>query len=167
MTGGGGSGVGPTAAVDRMSAQPATSRMRRATAEDAAEIARLTGELGYAASAEEILHRLRTLTPDASQLVLVMELAPGKLGAWMHAGERLTLESGLRTEIIGLVVDAACRRRKLGATLVAEAERWARQRGAPALAVRSNATRIESHEFYPALGFARSKTQHLYWKVLA
>lgn len=141
--------------------------MRGATAEDAAEIARLTGELGYEASAAGILQRLHSLLPDDSQLIVVVGEMPGRLRAWMHAGERLTLESGLRTEIIGLVVDATCRRRKLGATLVAEAERWARQRGAPALSVRSNATRVESHEFYPALGFARSKTQHLYWKVLA
>jgi len=49
---------------------------------------------------------------------------------------------------------------------VGEAERWARERGFRKIRVRSNALRTEAHVFYPALGFARSKTQHIYDRPL-
>jgi hypothetical protein len=48
--------------------------------------------------------------------------------------------------------------------LVAEAERWAREKGAEGVVVRSNAQRVESHLFYPALGFQESKRQVVYRK---
>ena len=113
-----------------------------------------------------MVQRLRELD-DASQFIIVVELTDGPLlGGWLHAAERRSLETGFRVEIAGLVVDAACRRQGVGAALVAAAEVWARSRRAPGVVVRSNAARIESHEFYPALGYERLKTQHQYWKWL-
>ncbi len=50
--------------------------------------------------------------------------------------------------------------------LVVEAERWATTLDASAVVVRSNVAREESHHFYPALGYARTKTQHVYMKHL-
>jgi predicted N-acetyltransferase YhbS len=58
------------------------------------------------------------------------------------------------------------RRRALGGALVRAAEQWARECGAERVMVRSNAVRAESHAFYPALGFALVKTQHVYRKTL-
>jgi GNAT superfamily N-acetyltransferase len=140
-------------------------RLRRATGGDAAELARLSAELGYAVGSDEIARRLSALDAE-SELILVAERVPGQLGAWLHAAQRLSLEAGARVEIMGLVVDASCRRQHLGAALVADAELWARARNAPLLVVRSNIVRNESHAFYPALGFARGKTQHVYSKRL-
>jgi GNAT superfamily N-acetyltransferase len=165
-------------------ASPQAWILRRATAADAAELARLSCELGYAASSAEIAQRLAALDRGTELVVvaapaaggpLARASAPGasdaaaaapRLGAWLHAAERVSLESGLRVEIAGLVVAADCRRQRLGAALVAEAERWARERRATLVVVRSNVTRNESHEFYPALGYARGKTQHVYTKAL-
>jgi GNAT superfamily N-acetyltransferase len=62
------------------------------------------------------------------------------------------------------VVDSRRRREGLGKALVARAEQWARERSLPKLRVRSNVTREESHRFYPAIGFVKSKTQHVYEK---
>ena len=37
---------------------------------------------------------------------------------------------------------------------------------AETVVVRSNASRVESHSFYPALGYASTKTQQVYRKLL-
>jgi hypothetical protein len=48
--------------------------------------------------------------------------------------------------------------------LVGRAETWATEISAETVVVRSNAKRVESHVFYPALGFLPSKTQVVYRK---
>lgn len=50
---------------------------------------------------------------------------------------------------------------------MASAEGWALSSGFSSIRVRSNVTRAESHPFYERLGFARTKTQHVYSKTLA
>ena len=52
----------------------------------------------------------------------------------------------------------------MGRALVARAEEWAREISAPTVVVRSNAKRVESHEFYPSLGYEAYKTQVVYRK---
>jgi GNAT superfamily N-acetyltransferase len=56
------------------------------------------------------------------------------------------------------------RRRGVGRCLVAVAETWAREISAETVVVRSNAKRVESHAFYPALGYLPLKTQVVYRK---
>jgi GNAT superfamily N-acetyltransferase len=76
------------------------------------------------------------------------------------------LESGFRVEIVGLVVAEDCRRHGVGRELVQRAEQWAAGLGAATVVVRSNTKREESHRFYPALGYAATKTQAVYRKRL-
>ena len=59
------------------------------------------------------------------------------------------------------------RRSGAGRRLIAAAEDWTRARGLRELFLRSSVDRTEAHVFYPALGFERSKTQHVYRKSLA
>lgn len=139
--------------------------IRDALLSDSAEIARLTVELGYSTSAEEIAGRLSRVTDHRKQLVLVAVLEE-KIAGWVQAQSSEVLESGFRVEIVGLIVGERFRRRGVGRRLVEEAERWAIQLGAPAIVVRSNSARVESHIFYPALGFRVSKTQAVYRKIL-
>ena len=56
------------------------------------------------------------------------------------------------------------RRQGVGRSLVAQAETWAREISAETVVVRSNARRLESHAFYPSLGYLPSKTQVVYRK---
>ncbi len=86
---------------------------------------------------------------------------------WVHVEHRSSLEVGERAELMGLVVDATGRRTGLGRLLVGEAERWARARGLRQVVVRSNVAREPSHPFYDAIGYSRSKTQHVYVKTLS
>jgi GNAT superfamily N-acetyltransferase len=140
--------------------------LRPARPEDAAEIARLAGALGYEASGEQMRVRLLRLCPDPAQCVLVAGAGAAQLLGWIHAARTLVLESGEAVEILGLVVDPAARRRAIGRALVAAAELWARECGVERIVVRSNAARSEAHAFYPALGYTLAKTQQVYRKPL-
>jgi GNAT superfamily N-acetyltransferase len=140
--------------------------IRRATEADAASIARLTTELGYPTSPEEIHARLAELLARETQFIAVAEQPEG-VAAWAAAEERVLLESGRRAELVGLVVTYQARRLGLGRRLVSEAEVWARNRGLPSISVRSNVLRAEAHPFYERLGYTRKKTQHAYFKQLA
>jgi len=139
--------------------------IRAATSEDAAAIALLSNELGYPASAEAIRERLARLLNNSSHKIYVATQDDNILG-WIACERRLLLESGDVFEIVGLVVGEAARRKNVGRQLVMAAERWAEALSAKALRVRSNVQREESHPFYQAQGFEKSKTQHTYVKKL-
>lgn len=139
--------------------------VRGATLADAAEIARLSAELGYPATGEQMHARLAQLLPQATHFVAVADSSTG-LHGWIAAERRLLLEYGDCAEIVGLVVDARARRGGVGQALVAAAEQWARDQALDELTVRSNIVREASHPFYERLGFVRRKTQHSYAKAL-
>jgi GNAT superfamily N-acetyltransferase len=147
---------------------PSSCRIRSARPEDAEQIARLAGALGYPTAAPAMRARLMDLTAGSAHWVAVA-CAPGSEAAlgWLHVARCITLETGEFAEILGLVVDAGARRGGVGRALVAAAERWAREQRLPRITVRSNAARVESHPFYAALGYQRPKTQHVYTKPLA
>ncbi len=147
-------------------ARASTVEIRRARQSDAAELARLSGQLGYPVSADEMSARLAAILGDDRHHVAVAS-AGEELLAWIHVERRTSLESGHRAELMGLVVDGRARRSGWGRKLVHEAERWARAHGLVALAVRSNVVRDGAHPFYESLGYSRRKTQHVYEKVLS
>lgn len=139
--------------------------IRRAVLADAAEIARLSGELGYPLTTDEMALRLSALLASHDQHVAVVASGNRLLG-WMHVEHRVSLEGGDRAELMGLVVDSTARRRGIGRELVDAAEQWALARGLDSLTVRSNVARELSHPFYESLGYERAKTQHVYRKPL-
>jgi GNAT superfamily N-acetyltransferase len=143
----------------------ARTEIRRAQIADAAEMARLAGELGYPMSSGEMTRRLAVLLPNDHHYVAVAASVECLLG-WMHVEHRFSLEGGDRAELMGLVVDSTARRRGVGRELVDVAENWTLAQGLSSLTVRSNAAREQSHPFYESLGYSRSKTQHIYSKVV-
>ncbi|GAA5001312.1 GNAT family N-acetyltransferase [Pseudoluteimonas lycopersici] len=140
--------------------------IRAAIIADAAEIARLSAQLGYPARVGVFAGRLERMSRSPTHAVLVCEGEGGRLAGFIGLEQRLMIESGDKAEIVGLVVDADARRTGAGRRLVAAAEDWAHSRGLLELFLRSNVVRPEAHAFYPALGFERSKTQHVYRKAL-
>ena len=140
--------------------------VRRATESDADRIARLAGELGYAVDAEVMRIRVEDVLASSTDLLVVaVDSCDGVVG-WLHAHAAHIIESGFRVEITGLIVSLEFRRRGVGRSLVVAAEDWAKSISAEAVVVRSNAKRVESHSFYPALGYTSTKTQMVYRKVL-
>lgn len=142
-------------------------RYRKATEQDAESIAALSAELGYTADAKTIRRRIQAIRESNRDLLPAAVDARDTVIGWLQAHATHVLESGFRVEITGLVVSPAFRRLGIGRALVAEAEQWARKQGAEAVVVRSNASRTESHAFYPALGYSCTKTQRVYRKALA
>ena len=140
--------------------------IRKAELDDVREITELTCQLGYPADVHVMHDRLERLLAREDQLVVVAFLENQVCG-WLQAHACEALESGFRVEIAGLVVAEASRRRGIGRMLVDSAETWALEKGAKQLVVRSNTKRVESHAFYPALGFSASKTQAVYRKKIA
>lgn len=129
-------------------------------------MARLAEELGYPMSDAEMSQRLAKLIADDRHCIAVVADGDRLLG-WMHVEHRISLEGGDRAELMGLVVDSAARRLGFGRELVSVAESWALERGLRTLTVRSNAARRLSHPFYESLGYSRTKTQHVYSKLIA
>jgi len=138
--------------------------IRRARPGDAAEIARLTTELGYPASVEQTAPRLAALLPLIDRFLVVVAETDGHLLGWIAAEHRLLLHSEARAELIGLVIGPDARRRGVGQALVTAAEKWAVGRGLAVISVRSSTARSESHPFYERLGYRRNRTQHSYVK---
>jgi GNAT superfamily N-acetyltransferase len=143
---------------------PIEFKVRSAIEADAVPIAALSRELGYPEEASAIRDRLRRILARDDHRVFVAEAQGGVVCGWLQAHSSDVLETGFRVEITGLVVSAQMRRRGVGGSLVTQAEKWASEISAGTIVVRSNAKRIESHEFYPALGYLPSKTQVVYRK---
>lgn len=139
--------------------------IREAHLSDSADIARLTVELGYAGDVDAIRCRLEQVARRRDQVVFVAVLEE-KIVGWLQAQGSVSLESGYRVEIVGLIVETCARRHGVGRALVQQAEQWALEIGSDVVVVRSNIKRAESHDFYPALGFSSTKTQAVYRKVL-
>jgi GNAT superfamily N-acetyltransferase len=163
----GGKVAGAPASFSHRPMQPAAYSIIPARETDAAEIARLSLELGYQASVEETRSALGRMLGSPRYFVVVASAGSGPLLGWAAAERRLSLESGESAEITGLVVATSARRLGVGRALVAAAEQWARGNGFTSIRVRSNVTRAESHPFYESQGFERAKTQHAYRKALS
>ena len=140
--------------------------LREARVADAADVARLAGELGYATPIDAMRERLSVLTQHPDHCITVAE-RDGRMLGWIAIERRRMLESGERVEIVGLVVDAQCRGSGVGRLLVQSAEQWASQLGFDTLIVRSNVLRDASHSFYERMGYVRRKTQHFYVKAIS
>ena len=146
-----------------MSHQPA---VRRATPADAETVARLCGQLGYAASAAEAAERLRTIDSHPGHAVLVAE-SGGAVVAWIDLHIEHSIAAGKTVQVAGLVVDENHRGSGVGRLLMRHAEEWARCNGCSSVRLRSNIIRAQAHEFYEKLGYKVTKTQKAFAKELS
>ena len=143
----------------------AQATARRANAADAEAIAKLSGQLGYPLSADDVRSRLAMLAALPTHAIFVAE-CDSRVCGWVHAYVQQSIVLGERGEILGLVVAEDMRRRGVGRLLMNEGERWVRDRGIDMIVLRSNLQRPESHAFYPALGYEHFKSQAAYRKQL-
>lgn len=141
-------------------------KIRRARKSDAERIAELCGQLGYPATAVQIVQRLRRIKPVSRHAVLVAESPEGKVIGWLHVSVEPLLEVELRAEVNGLVVADEERSRGAGALLLRSAEEWARGRGCKNMSVRSNVVRERAHQFYLRNGYEHYKTQKSFRKAV-
>jgi GNAT superfamily N-acetyltransferase len=140
------------------------SAIRPLCADDASEIARLSGELGYPSTPDQVAARMAAIAKY--QGTAFVADAGSHLEGFVHVEVRAHLESDLFAEISGLVVDARARSRGVGARLVARAETWAREQGMVLMRVRSNMLREHAHRFYDREVYGREKTSVVFTKSL-
>ena len=140
--------------------------IRRATYGDAAAVAELCGQLGYAATAEQVHERLVAIgSCQASQAVFVACLGQEVVG-WIDIALTLHLQAPPYALIGGLVVRDGVRGQRIGKRLCEEVEAWARAKGVRAVRVTSRSTREDAHRFYLRDGYKDVKTSRVFEKIL-
>ena len=139
--------------------------IRRARLSDAVRLAELSTQLGYPATGQEIVQRMKRMRPAAVNAVFVAE-SEQQITGWLHVSVTPLLEVPLRAEVNGLVVDEKRRSVGTGRKLLEVAERWAAERGCKSVSVRSNVIRERAHEFYLRNGYEHFKTQKAFRKPL-
>ena len=133
---------------------------------DAARVANLTAQLGYASSDEQIAARFAHLRSRPDDEVLVAVDADDAPIGWVHVSRFASLEASDLALIGGMVVDQEHRSAGVGEALLAASEAWALQHGAATMVVRSRSTRERAHRFYERHGYATVKTSHVFEKPL-
>jgi GNAT superfamily N-acetyltransferase len=141
-------------------------QIRPATEADVGPMAELTAQLGYPVDAETLGERLADVRTRTADEVIVAVDEHDRPIAWVHVALLATLEASDLAAITGLVVDEGRRSGGIGGSLVDAAERWARDRGATAILVRSRSTRVRAHRFYERLGYVEVKRSHVFEKPL-
>jgi GNAT superfamily N-acetyltransferase len=137
--------------------------VRRGRITDAQRVAELSGQLGYPATKQEIVERMKRLVPASQHALFVAERAGSVIG-WVSVTASRLIELERRAELNGLVVDEAARSEGAGRLLLEAAENWARRAGCRSMSVRSNVKRERAHEFYEKNGYGHYKTQKAFQK---
>lgn len=139
--------------------------IREVRPEDAAIVARLTGELGYPIESDVMLGRIQALGSEENRAVFVACDEDSVVG-WIDVAIVQTLQSGRSGEVHGLVVSSECRSGGVGGILLEHAEAWIMRQGAGKVVVRSRVERERAHGFYLRRGYVRTKTSAVFGKEL-
>jgi GNAT superfamily N-acetyltransferase len=140
--------------------------IRTARAEDYAQMADLSRQLGYESTADDVAARMAAMRESAEHAVFVAELPGGQIAGWIGAFVLRSVEAEARAEVSGLVVDARERSRGIGQRLLERVEKWARAKRCGAIGLRTNVVRERAHIFYERQGYRHTKTQRSYRKEL-
>jgi ribosomal protein S18 acetylase RimI-like enzyme len=142
-------------------------RVRGMRLGDAAAVADLSGQLGYAATEGEMARRMAGLLGREDHALLVATVDGDWVVGWVHVCRVTLLEQDPRAEVWGLVVDADERGRGVGRRLMAAAEAWATERGLGVMGLSSRRHREDAHRFYERLGYEVVKTSLTFRKTLS
>ena len=147
-------------------AESQTVTIRQMRPEDVAAVAKLTTQLGYPATEDEIRRRYALIKDRWDACLFVAQHAGSVVVGWVHVQALYMLEADARAEIFGLVVAETARGTGVGRRLIEAAEEWALMRGLGVMGLRSNSLRTEAHGFYQHLGYKVIKTQNAFRKQL-
>ena len=132
------------------------SKIRRATASDAAAIARLLDQLGYPTTDDDVPRRLDRMIVDGRTRVLLAERDKKVVGlATVHILSVLNRPRDVAWLTL-LVVDEAARGTGVGRRLVDAVEDFARQSGCERLSVTTHKDRTDACAFYIRVGLEQT-----------
>lgn len=140
-------------------------RIRAVSTEDAAAVAELSYQLGYATPVEALTPRIQSISASMDQAAFVACLEDEVVG-WIEVSISRHLHNDPYALIGGLVVRDKTRSCGIGKLLCAEAEAWARKQGVKNLRVHSQMKRQDAHRFYLREGFQQIKTSAVFEKEL-
>ena len=140
--------------------------VRQVRAEDAEYIMRLSEQLGYPSSLEQMQRRIDLIIDSQQDQVFVAVSEDRTVVGWIHVFVTMRLESEPFAEIGGIIVDSDYRDRGIGKILMEHVEDWAENKNLTKLRVRSRTSRDNAHRFFKSYGFTQSKTQHIFDKPL-
>lgn len=127
--------------------------IREIKPEDSARVAELMTQLGHAATADDVAHRLTYWLDDPLSRVLVAERNTRVIGSLsIHAIPYLE-RTGRWARVESLVVDSTARRSGVARALLQAAEEIARQWGCLAVEITSARYRDDAHAFYQQLAY--------------
>lgn len=141
-------------------------KIRRAQPGDGAELAVLSGQLGYEAEPAYLEERVARAEGSRTEAIIVAQLEAGKLAGFAGVAENPCFFARGTAELTGLVVEESLRGTGIGGALVAAAEGWARERGYATMRVKSNVKREGAHRFYERHGYRNVKGQYTFVKEL-
>lgn len=143
--------------------------VRPARSEDAPEVARLLGHLGYPAETGSVRRRLEAFSDSPRDVLLVAERQPRLVGmVAVSTTPRVGADEPF-ARITALVVDPSERRTGIGRRLLHEAEAWAAGASSALVQVTSGRRpeRSAAHHFYRRFGYEdRSADEVLYEKAV-
>lgn len=133
-------------------------RLRELKTDDAAAVAALCTQMGYAVEETDVEARLSAIGERDDHRLIGADLE-GQLVGWAHVHAYWTLVTGFEAELGGLVVDEMQRGLGIGRALIGEAAEWAYKKDCTRLRVRTNVTRLRAGDFYRRAGFKEIKRQ--------
>jgi len=128
-------------------------QIRDACLRDSSVIARLMSQLGYPTSSDEMKERLAGILPNSDYMTLIAEVQKDAVGVIGIGVNRYYEKNGVYGRLLALVVDERWRGQGIGASLVAQAEHWLKEREVTSIVVNSGKHRDEAHRFYKQLGY--------------
>lgn len=128
--------------------------VRAAVPADAADLARLSGQLGYPATPQEMAERVALLLRDGQGALLVAADYGPVVGVIALHWCVMLHQPRPVARITTLIVDERERGRGIGRLLLKAGAQSARQAGCDVVELTSGMQRAEAHGFYRAQGFA-------------
>jgi len=139
--------------------------IRPARLDDCGGITSLTNELGYPSSEDKVCQILEMVLTHPDHQIYVAE-SNNILAGYIHLVCTMRMGSDPFVEIAALFVHDDFQNRGIGTALIADAEKWAKQKGFHFLRIRSNIVRKKAHAFFQQHGFENLKTQDVFRKKL-
>ena len=139
--------------------------IRIAKMSDTIELARLSEQLDYPVTDEQMEGRLQRLLSEPNNAIYVFEVSQNRLAGWAHVFGKHLIELEY-AEIGGLIVDRDYRRQGIGEKLMKKCEDWAKENGYQEVRLRSGGKRKEAHEFYVHIGYENINLQQVFKKKI-
>jgi GNAT superfamily N-acetyltransferase len=141
-------------------------KIRNALKTDITEIIKLTRQLGYSVDENNFKHQFDNIIRNPGHAIFVAEDIDCNVIGYIHILPKELLISIASVEIGELIVNKNYRRKGIGKQLIEKVEQWAIENEYKSIIVGSSNKRVESHLFYPSVGYNYLKEQVLYCKVL-